>query len=120
MIFLPFMKGRLYSMVIFFPLSVTSAVPGGLGRLLLSACGAAATAASTKIATGRARRMRLFCMWIPFSCELQMRGHIIRQNEARDKYSPSAALATRVDRRKCERAERRRKAGARRGPRPRG
>src|SRR5713101_2073923 len=119
MIFLPFMKGRLYSMVLFFPLSVTSAVPGGLGRLLLSVCWAAATA-SAKIAAGRARRMQLFRMWVPFSCELQMRGDIIRQNEARDKYSRSAALATRVDRRKCERAERRRKAGARRGPRPRG
>src|SRR5260370_27988321 len=44
--------------------------------------------------------MRLFRMWVPFSCELQMRGNIIRQNEARDKYSRSAALATRVDGRK--------------------
>src|SRR5262245_55411271 len=38
MIFLPFIDGRLYSMATFFPLMVQSAVPGGLGRLLLS-CG---------------------------------------------------------------------------------
>ncbi len=56
MIFLPFMDGRLYSIVIFFPFKVTSAVPGGLGRALLSCCATLTeTNASAKLKTPTAR-----------------------------------------------------------------
>src|SRR5215471_21084527 len=45
----PLREGRLYSMLIFLPLSVTSAVPGGLGRWLLSCC--AKARAATRMTT---------------------------------------------------------------------
>src|SRR5258708_3566364 len=46
-------------MVIFFPLSVISAVPGGLGRLLLSACENAAIAADKNTTKTNAARIGL-------------------------------------------------------------
>src|SRR5258708_16761608 len=64
-IFLPRNEGLLYSMVIFLPWSVTSAVPGGLGRLLLSTgCCGVATAVNTSVTRKIASRF-LMGMWVP-------------------------------------------------------
>src|SRR5258708_32679996 len=64
MIFLPRVDGRLYSIVTFLPPSEIEAVPGGLGRLLLSSC----CCAMAVVASASARNE----IAIPDNCLLRM------------------------------------------------